>query len=59
MKQAVIEYKDIQRMKQAILKTDSKMLKNQYSKAIKRKFKELQDYCKFKNIDIKEVKKNY
>ena len=58
MKQALIYLDEIKRMQQAIKKTKSYKLKNDYSKAIKRKKAELKEYCKYKNINLKEGKHN-
>ena len=55
MKQALIYLEEIKRLQQAIGKTKSHKLKNDYSKAIKRKKSELKAYCKYKNINLKEV----
>lgn len=52
MKQALIYLEEIKRMQQAISKTKSYKLQNDYRKAIKRKQAELKEYCKYKNINL-------
>lgn len=54
MKQALIHLEEINRLKDAISRTKSQKLRNDYSKAIKRKKAELREYCKYKNINLKE-----
>jgi hypothetical protein len=56
MKQALIYLDEIKRMQQAISKTKSYKLQNDYRKAIKRKQAELKEYCKYKNINLKVEK---
>lgn len=50
MKQAQILIDDINRMKQARAKSKSYKLKNDYAKAIKRKTRELIEYCNYKGL---------
>lgn len=49
------EADDIKRMREAIQRTKSKNLKEQYAKAIKIKIFELKHYCKYKGIDYYEL----
>ena len=55
MKQAQILIDDIKRMKQAILKTKSYKLRKDYTKAIKRKTKELFEYCQYRGLEFDSV----
>lgn len=55
MKQAQILIDDINRMKQAIVKTKSYKLRKDYTKAISRKTKELIDYCSYKGLEFDSV----
>ena len=55
MKQAQILIDDIKRMKQAIAKTKSYKLRNDYTKAIIRKTKELIEYCNYKGLEFDSV----
>ena len=55
MKLAQILIDDIKRMKQAISKTKSYKLKNDYTKSIKRKTKELIEYCNYKGLKFDSV----
>ena len=55
MKQAQILIDDIKRMKQAISKTKSYKLKNDYTKAINRKTKELIEYCSYRGLVFDSV----
>lgn len=55
MEQAMIEINDIKRMEEAIKKTDSPYLINDYQKAIARKTKELKLYCKYKGLDYEKL----
>lgn len=56
MQQALMCLDEIKRMQQAISKTKSYKLQNDYRKAIKRKKAELKEYCEYKNINLKEGK---
>ena len=55
MKQAQILIDDINRMKQARAISKSYKLKNDYYKAIKRKTKELIEYCNYKGLEFDSV----
>lgn len=55
MLQAIKEANDIKRMREAIVRTNSDHLVRDYTKAIKRKTKALTEYCKYKDINIKEI----
>lgn len=55
MKQAQVLIDDIKRMKDAIGKTTSYKLRNDYTKAIKRKTKELIEYCDYKGLKFDSV----
>ena len=55
MKLAQILIVYIKRMKQAISKTKSYKLKNDYTKSIKRKTKELIEYCNYKGLEFDSV----
>ena len=55
MKQAQILIDDIKRMKLAIAKTKSYKLRNDYTKAISRKTKELIEYCNYKGLEFDSV----
>ena len=55
MKQALKVVDEINRKKEAIRKTKSIHLRNQYHKSIRSDMFELRDYCKFKGIDFDEV----
>lgn len=57
MNQVVKEINDIKRMKDALLRTSSSKLKNDYTKAIKRKTREVKEYCGYKNIDYNSLLK--
>lgn len=46
---------EIKRKQEAIKKSNSRHLKNDYSKSIKRDIKELKYYCKQKGIDYKRL----
>jgi hypothetical protein len=55
VKQALKLVDEINRKKEAILKTRSSHLRNEYAKSIRVDMFELRDYCKFKGLDFKEV----
>ena len=55
MKQAHILIDDINRMKQARAISKSYKLKNDYTKSIKRKTKELIEYCNYKGLIFDSV----
>ena len=55
MRQALELVDEINRKKEAINKTKSTYLINDYYKSIRDDMFELRDYCKFKGIDFKEV----
>ena len=55
MIQALKEANDIKRMREAISKTKSNYLINDYKKAISRKIRDLKEYCDHKEIDFKEL----
>ena len=55
MKLAQILIDDIKRMKQAISKTKSYKLRQDYTKAISRKTKELIEYCNYKGLEFDSV----
>lgn len=46
---------EIKRLKQAVEKTDSNYLKNDYSKRISRMIKELREYCHYRGLNFKEM----
>ena len=55
MKQALKQIEEINRLQEAIQKTNSPKLRNDYSKAVRHKKAELREYCKYKNIDMKGI----
>lgn len=55
MKQAQILIDDINRMKQARSISKSYKLRNDYTKSIKRKTKELIEYCNYKGLKFDSV----
>lgn len=55
MRKALDFVKEIKRKQNAIKQTNSKRLKNDYSKSIKRDIRELKYYCKQKGIDYKTL----
>lgn len=50
---------EIMRYKQAIEKTNSAYLKNDYSKCIYEMKRELKEYCGYRGYNYKEIIKNY
>jgi hypothetical protein len=56
VKQALIFLKEINRKKEAIKKTKSKYLINDYMKSIVQDESDLKEYCLYKGIDYKELK---
>lgn len=46
---------EIKRYQEAIEKTDSNYLKNDYSKKISRMIKELREYCYYRDYDFTDV----
>jgi hypothetical protein len=55
VKQAKILVAEINRKRDAIRKTESTYLINDYHKSIRSDLIELRDYCKFKGLDFSEV----
>ena len=55
MKQALSLVDEINRKNEAIRKTKSTYLINDYYKSIRSDMFELRDYCKFKGLDLNEV----
>ena len=55
MKQAKLLADEINRKREAIRKTKSTYIRNDYYKSIRADMFELSDYCKFKGLDFKEV----
>ena len=55
MKQVLKEVEDIKRMREAISKTKSDYLINDYKKAISRKIRDLKEYCTYKGLNYKEL----
>lgn len=55
MKTAIKEAQEIRRLILAAENTKSRYLRSDYGKAVKRKKKELQEYCGFRGIDYKAV----
>lgn len=50
---------EIKQYKRAIDKTDSIYLKNDYYKKIDRMFKELKEYCKYRDYNFKSILQRY
>lgn len=50
---------EMKRYKQAIDKTKSICLKNDYYKKLGRMYKELKMYCMYREYDFKEIRKKY
>lgn len=57
MKQAQKFIDEINRKKEAMRKTKSMRLFNDYRKSIRDDLFELRDYCKFKGLDFNEIKR--
>lgn len=57
MKQVLKEVAEINRMYEAIEKTESPYLRRDYRFAIKKKKRELQKYCEFKKLSFTKVLK--
>ena len=55
MTAAIREAEDIRRMQHAIHVSVSDKLKTDYRKAIRRKAKELREYCRYRGIDFDEL----
>ena len=55
MKHAINEVTEIYRMEKAIDKTKSNILKKQYKRAIFRRCHWLMEYCKYKDVDYKDL----
>ena len=55
MKQALKFIDEIKRKKEAVLKTKSTYLKNDYSKSIRQDMEDLKEYCEYKGLDFKEL----
>lgn len=55
MKAAMRHVEEINRMKEALKKTNSEHLRIDYSKSIKRKQKELREYCYYRGFDYKRL----
>lgn len=55
MKQALILVSEIKRMREAITKTRSKHLINDYKKSISRNIQDLKEYCSYRGINFEEL----
>ena len=55
MKQALKLVDEINRKNEAIRKTKSAYLRNDYYKSVRSDMFELRDYCKFKGLDFNEI----
>jgi hypothetical protein len=55
LKQALKEVEEIKRLYEAMKKTKSMYLKNDYAKAIHNKKEELKFYCKCKKIYLRDL----
>lgn len=55
MKQAIIFAKEIKRKQEAVERTKSNYLKNDYSKSIYADIQELYTYCQYRDIDFADV----
>ena len=55
MNQALKLVAEINRKKEAMKKTKSQYLKNDYSKRIRDDMFELRDYCQFKGLNLIEI----
>ena len=55
MEQALLLIDEINRKKEAIRKTKSTYLINDYYKSVRADMFELRDYCKYKGLDFKKV----
>lgn len=55
MEQALKVVDEINRKREAIRKTKSTYLINDYHKSIRADMFELRDYCKFKGLDLNEI----
>lgn len=55
MIQALKLVDEINRKNEAIRKTRSTYLRNEYYKSIRSDMFELRDYCKFKGLDLNEI----
>lgn len=57
MKQALKLIDEINRMKLSINNSSSVYLRRDYEKVIRRDLRDLEEYCSYKGIDYKELKK--
>ena len=57
MKQALLFIDEIKRKKEAVHKTKSTYLKDDYSKSIRQDMEDLKEYCEYKGLDFKELTK--
>lgn len=55
MKAAINQVKEINRLKEATSKTQSKYLKRDYEKRIHKLKKELREYCRYRNINYHKL----
>lgn len=55
MKAVERHIEEIKRYQEAMNKTDSAYLKNDYSKKINRMIKELREYCHYRNYNFKAI----
>lgn len=59
MKQALIVIEELKRLYAACIKSESKYLKTDYGKQIKKLKKDLKEYCGYKKIDYEKLCKEY
>lgn len=50
---------EIKRYKKALDKTESIYLRNDYYKKINKLFNELKEYCKYQNLNFRQIIKKY
>ena len=55
MKAAMRQVEEIDRLKEAIRKTNSNYLKNDYAKNMRTLKRELKEYCRYRGIDYQRV----
>ena len=55
MKAAMRQVEEIDRLKEAIRKTKSNYLKNDYAKNMRTLKRELKEYCRYRGIDYQRV----
>lgn len=51
--------KEIKYYKTVLKRTSNYKCKHDFIKCVNKLYKELQDYCRFRNLDYKEIKKEY